>query len=139
MIRALPMPRPFDLERFRLGLGCDRGRALRLVAAPGTAKGLCIATADEDYIFYPRDAPAVTQLHVIARELGHLLLGHAGAPAATSEIARLLLPSMDPGLVVTTLTRTRYSPRDEDEAELFALLLLDHVEVEERASPALTS
>lgn len=130
VIRALPIPRPFDLERFRLGLGRGRGRALRLVAARGGAGGLWIATADEDYVFYPRDAPAVTQLHVIARELGHLLLDHAGAPAATSEIARLLLPSMDPGLVVSTLARTSYSKQDQDEADLFALLLLDHVEVE---------
>lgn len=129
------MPRPFDLERFRLGLGCARGRALRLVAAPGTGSasgdgGLLIVTADEDYIFYPRDASPLEQLHVIAREAGHLLLGHAGAPAATSEIARLLLPAMEPGLVVSTLTQTRYPAADEEEAELFALLLLDHIEVD---------
>jgi hypothetical protein len=133
VISALPMPRPFDMERFRLLLGCDRGRALRLIATPGVSGGLWIATADEDHVFYPKDVPPLGQLHAIAREIGHMVLGHAGAPAATSEIARLLLPSMDPELVVRTLVRTGYAgyaAADEEEADLFALLLLDHIEVE---------
>ena len=133
VIRTLPIPQPFDLERFRLRLGCDRGRALRLVAASGVSGGLWIATADEDHIFYPKDAPALDQLHVIAREIGHMVLGHAGAPAAASEIARLLLPAFEPELVVRTLVHTGYTAKDQQEAELFALLLLDHIEVEESA------
>lgn len=136
MIRTLPIPRPFDLERFRLGLACHRGRMLRFVPAPGFPApgvvgtgGLWIATADEDHIFYPRDATPLGQLHVIAREIGHMVLTHQGGPAATSEMARLLLPSLDPGLVVGTLGRPRYTFADEQEADLFAALLLDHMEV----------
>jgi hypothetical protein len=131
VIGTLPMPRPFDLERFRLGLAGHRGRMLRFVAAPGRdGIGLWITTADEDHIFYPRDTTPLAQLHVIAREIGHMVLEHQGAPAATSEIARLLLPSLDPGLVVSTLGRVRYAAADEQEAEIFAALLLDHMEVE---------
>lgn len=82
----------------------------------------------EDHIFYPADVGTLSQLHVIAREIGHMVLDHAGAPSATSEIARLLLPSVDPGLLLSTV-RTSYSPADEQEAETFAVLLLDYMEV----------
>jgi hypothetical protein len=130
VIETLPMPRPFDLERFRLGLARHRGRMLRLVPAPGRDMiGLWIATADADHIFYPRDAAPLAQLNVIAREVGHMVLEHQGAPAATSEMARLLLPSLDPGLIVSTLGRAGYAAADEQEAETFAGLLLDRMEV----------
>jgi hypothetical protein len=91
--------------------------------------GLWIATATEDHIFYPGDAPPLGQLYVIAREIGHMVLAHEGAPAATSEMARLLLPALDPALVVATLGKARYPAADEQEAEAFAALLLDHMEV----------
>jgi hypothetical protein len=139
VIETLPMPRPFDLERFRLGLAAERGRMLRFVPAPGRDMiGLWMATADTDHIFYPRDATPLAQLHVIAREIGHMVLEHQGAPAATSEMARLLLPSLslDPGLVVSTLGRAGYAAADEQEAELFAGLLLDNMEVDAAAPKA---
>jgi hypothetical protein len=135
MIETLPIPRPFDLERFRLGLGRRRGRMLRLVPAPGPAGGLWIATADEDHVYYPRDAAPSAQLYTVAREIGHMLFEHDGGPAATSEIARLLLPALEPELVVSTLRSTGYSAHDTEEAELFAVLLLDYMEVEPEPSP----
>jgi hypothetical protein len=133
VIAALPIPRPFDLERFRLALSRQRERTLRFVPAPRTTQGLWIAAGDEDHIFYPRDATPLRQLHVIAREIGHMVLEHDDAPSASSEIARLLLPSLDPELVVTTLGRPRYTEADRKEADLFAVLLLDHMEVEVHA------
>jgi hypothetical protein len=140
MIRTMPIPRPFDLEMFRLGLGRQRGRALRFVAAPGVGArrdllGVWLATDRADHIFYPQDATPLGQLRVLAREIGHMVLAHEGGPAATSEIARLLLPSFDPALVLSTLGRTRYCEADEEEAEIFAVLLLDHMEVEVAAPP----
>jgi hypothetical protein len=126
VIRALPIPRPFDLEQFRVALGRRRGRSLRLTPVRGVAGGLWLATMYEDHIFYPDDASSLTQLHVIAREIGHMVLDHAGGPAATSEIARLLLPSVDPRLLLSTV-RTAYSAADEQEADTFAVLLLDYM------------
>jgi hypothetical protein len=133
IIAALPIPRPFDLERFRLALSRQRRRNLRFIPTPNTTQGLWIATAAEDLIFHPRDAAPLRQLHVIAREIGHMMLEHDGAPCASSEIARLLLPSLDPELVVTTLGFPRYTEADRKEADLFAVLLLDHMEVEVHA------
>jgi hypothetical protein len=127
VIRALPIPRPFDLEKFRSALGRRRGRPLLLTPVRGAPGGLWLATMYEDHIFYPGDVDTLAQLHVIAREVGHMVLDHAGAPAATSEIARLLLPSVDPRLLLTTV-RTSYSAADEQEADTFAVLLLDHME-----------
>jgi hypothetical protein len=138
MIATLPIPRPFVLERFRLGLARRRGRMLRLVPTPGVAGGLWIATADEDHVYYPLDAAPPAQLYTIAREIGHMLLEHDGGPAATSEIARLLLPSLEPELVVSTLTHPGYSAHDIQEAELFAVLLLDYMEVEAEPTRALS-
>jgi hypothetical protein len=127
VIRALPIPRPFDLERFRIALGRRRRRPLLLTPVRGASGGLWLATMYEDHIFYPADASTLKQLHVIAREIGHMVLDHHGGSAATSEIARLLLPSVDPGLLLSTV-RTSYSAADEQEAEMFAVLLLDYME-----------
>jgi hypothetical protein len=134
VVRALPIPRPFDLERFRVALGRRRRRPLLLTPVRGASGGLWLATMHEDHIFYPAGTGTLKQLHVIAREVGHMVLGHAGGPAATSEIARLLLPSVDPGLLLSTV-RTAYSAADEQEAETFAALLLDYMEVDHPAAP----
>jgi hypothetical protein len=134
VIRALPIPRPFDLDRFRVALGRRRGRPLRLIPVRGASGGLWLPTMDEDHIFYPRDAGTLRQLHTVAREIGHMVLDHAGGPSATSEIARLLLPSVDPGLLLSTV-RGAYSAADEQEAETFAVLLLDYMEVDLPITP----
>jgi hypothetical protein len=128
VIRALPIPQPFDLELFRVALGRWRGRGLRLVPTPGMSGGLWLPTMREDHIFYPRDASTLVQLQVIAREIGHMVFGHVGGPTANSEIARLLLPCVDPSLLLSTV-RTAYSAADEEEAATFAVLLLDYMEV----------
>jgi IrrE N-terminal-like domain len=141
VIMRLPIPRPFDLERFRVALGRHRERPLRFIPARTTAKtaartagaaggpdGLWVATANADHIFYDQDATPLRQLHIIAREIGHMVLEHQGAPASTSEIARLLLPSLDPALIIATLGRTSYTLAEEQEADLFAALLLDYME-----------
>jgi IrrE N-terminal-like domain len=137
VVRALPVPRPFELERFRVALERRRGRTLRFVAAhrgdtdapDGPAPdGLWIATTEADYIFYDQGAAPLRQLYIMAREIGHMVFGHEGGPASASEIARLVLPAIDPGLVLSTLGRTTYTAAEEDEAELFAVMLLDHME-----------
>jgi hypothetical protein len=136
VVRALPIPRPFDLERFRIALGRRRGRPLLLTPVRGASGGLWLATMYEDHIFYPGDVAMLEQLRVIAREIGHMVLGHCGGPAATSEIARLLLPSVDPRLLISTV-RPCYSAADEQEADTFAALLLDFMEVDHAVAPPL--
>jgi hypothetical protein len=129
VVRGLPVPRPFELERFRGALGRWRGRTLRVVgAAGGEPDGLWIATTDADYIFYDQGAAPLRQLSIIAREIGHMVLGHEGGPASASEIARLVLPAIDPGLVLSTLGSTSYTAAEQEEAELFAVMLLDRME-----------
>ena len=130
LVRALPVPRPFELERFRVALERRRGRTLRFVAAQRGcgSDGLWIATTGADSILYDQVAPPLRQLYIIAREIGHMVFGHQGGPASASEIARLVLPALDPDLVLSTLGRTRYTADEENEAELFAVMLLDRME-----------
>jgi len=133
VIEALPLPRPFELEQFRAALSSRRGRGLHFVPAAGARDGLWIAADSADYIYFPADALPLRQLQVIATELGHMLLEHEGTPTATSQIARLLLPSLDPALVVSTLGRFRYSTAQHREAAQFAAILLDQMETDQRA------
>lgn len=135
IIATLPLPRPFELEEFRRALSRQRQRALRFIPAPGARDGLWIAAHTSDYIYYPAGVAPLRKLQVIVTELGHMLLEHEGTPTATNQIARLLLPSLDPALTVATLRRFRYSPAQHREAATFAALLLDHMET---ASPALS-
>jgi hypothetical protein len=128
VIETLPLPRPFELERFRVALGRQRGRGLHFVQARGVRDGLWIAGDTADYLYYPADVPQLRQLQVIATELGHMLLDHEGTPTATNQMARLLLPSLDPALTISTLDRFRYTTAQRREAAAFADLLLDRME-----------
>jgi hypothetical protein len=133
LIKSLPIPRPFDLERFRENLERHRGRPLLMIPAktPPDCSGLWIGTRDADYILYERATTSLHQWHIVAHESGHMLLGHGGIPIADEEFARLLFPDLDPELVRSTLARSAYTDAKEREAETFATLLLHQVTVQQ--------
>ncbi|WP_245545740.1 hypothetical protein [Nocardia higoensis] len=63
---------------------------------------------------------------IIAHETGHMLLDHADGSAGLEGI-RQLLPDIDPALISRVLGRSEFSDHQEDEAELFADMLLSGV------------
>jgi hypothetical protein len=127
MIKALPVPAPFDLERFRANIERHRGRRLRLHAIPTKpdCSGLWIATRDADHIYYASDTTPLHQWHIIGHEAGHMLFGHQGASSGEEDLARLLFPSLDPAMVRAILARSAYTDTEEEEAETFASVLLE--------------
>ena len=129
MIKALPVPDPFDLEQFRVNLEHQRHRTLKLIPTQTKpdCSGVWIAMSDADCIFYERDTTQLHQLHIIGHESGHMIFGHRGLPISDSEFARLLFPDLPPELVSSFLARSAYTDTEEEEAETFASLLLDHI------------
>lgn len=126
MIASLPVPDPFDLERFRLNLEGHRGKPLLfLPAAIATeCSGAWIGTEDADFIFYARDTTSVHQRHIVVHEIGHMAFGHCGTKADGDALARVLFPDLSPALVQSSLARSVHSGDEECEAETFASILL---------------
>lgn len=126
-IEALPIPRPFVLERFRQNLERQRGRSLRLVPGdmPPGHTGLWIPAGRADYIFYQQDTPYPSRLRTIVHQVAHMTFGHRGVPVSEDALSRLLFPHLDPHLVRKVLLLSAYTDAEEQEAEVFAFLLLE--------------
>jgi hypothetical protein len=118
---TLPIPRPWNLEHFRLALQARRGRALLLEPAPlpqGCA-ALRVTTGAADLIIYDQALDSRLQLHAIGHQLAHLILGHQG-----QDDRRSLFPHLDPALTAAAPVIDVYSETDEREADHFASLLI---------------
>lgn len=129
------IPSPWNRDRFLSALGEWRGRPIQLMPvgsaalpgvwnpARGTPCGLWLDTEDADVIAY---AEGTTDFHIdqiIGHEAGHMVLDHdAGAEGLTG--LQQLLPDIDPATIRRVLGRSEFSDFQEDEAELFADLLL---------------
>lgn len=129
------VPSPWDRLKFLAALGEWRGRPIRLMAVQvdglpgtwgvgrGTPCGLWLDTADADVIAY---AAGTTDFHVdqiIAHEAGHMVLDHDAGAEGLTGLAELL-PDLDPATIRRVLRRSEFADHQEDEAELFADLLL---------------
>ncbi len=76
-----------------------RGRAIRLWPVPIPAPlqfGLWLVGRATDYIFFESNTAGVHQNHIIAHEIGHILLGHQTLKVAdaTPEAVKALLMSL---------------------------------------------
>jgi len=148
LVSRLNMPVPFDLDEFVGMLGRERGRPIHLIAREmpaGVPSGLMVSMEDADYVLYERRAQSLHRTLIILHEIGHCLLpgpdgegegGHACPThvaagqemAVTLEVARSLLPTLDPQVVLRTLGRTSYGLAEERAAELFATLVLERAQ-----------
>ncbi len=113
------VPGPLDWPRLRAATEQARGRRLLLAPSelPSGHSSLWIATSDIDLIVYLRAAGQAEQLHAIAHQGAHILLGHQ---VAASDATPSLFPRLDPALVTAVLTISRYSPSDEAIADELA-------------------
>lgn len=130
-LAALDVPEPFDLDLFVDQLAQTRGRLLTLVPYPmgghGSPCGMWVALADTDVIFVDAATSGTQRANIVAHELGHLVADHASDPTLAHGLADVTLPGLsllDPAMVQRVLGRTSYSSREEQEAEMFAWLLL---------------
>ncbi|MBG6093206.1 hypothetical protein [Actinomadura viridis] len=125
-MEALDIPVPWDFEQFCGRLADHTGRSLQVMAVPAMPSGVCglyVSTADTDYVYTTAGTSPFHREHNALHEIGNLLAGHQGA-VGVEDVARLLLPDLDPAFVRTVLGRGCYSSEQECEAEYFATLLL---------------
>lgn len=126
------LPRPFDPAVACQRVGECLGHPISLVAVPmpaGAPFGLTFFTDAGHIIAYEERTSRVHQGHIVAHELGHVLLDHRAIAIDDDSATQLLLPGLRPTLVHRVLNRTgAYSRREEQEAEMMATILLEEAD-----------
>lgn len=129
---GLPIPSPFDLDAFAANVQKQRGgRQMYILPLPIPASevspyGVWVATANEDFILHEPNTSPLHRAQIVLHELGHMICGHRSDDVLDLRILRLVLPSLDPDIVRTMLTRhDHHAQDDEQEAEMFASLVLE--------------
>jgi hypothetical protein len=102
-----------------------RGRPLHLmpvVTGPGWPSGMWLDTEQADLVLFDAATSALHMVNIIAHEIGHIVLGHAGAmvhPATPSRFRWLGTGSP----TAAVMLRTGFLDHDEHEAEVFATMM----------------
>lgn len=126
-VRALGLPEgELTLQALCAHIGACLGRTVHLVPLPlpaGSPDGMWISAEGSDFIAFEARLAPVHQRQVILHELGHLVCDHEAAPVMSPEATRLLMPSLDPGLVQRVLGREHAHSPAEREAEFVGSLL----------------
>ncbi|MDX8048608.1 ImmA/IrrE family metallo-endopeptidase [Lentzea sp. BCCO 10_0798] len=126
-IRRLRIGTPLDVTALCERLAEQRGRPLHLLALTSRTSnpsGLWVAAKKADYIFYDESVGEAHRAHIVLHEIGHMVFEHAGVAELDDLTARLLAPNLDPKVVRQLLCRDSYDNEHEQEAELFATLVL---------------
>ncbi|WP_439656044.1 toxin [Lentzea sp. HUAS TT2] len=126
-IRRLRISTPLDVTALCERLAEQRGRPLHLLALTSRTSnpsGLWVAAKKADYIFYDESVGEAHRAHIVLHEIGHMVFEHAGVAELDDLTARLLAPNLDPKVVRQLLCRDSYDNEHEQEAELFATLVL---------------
>lgn len=129
--REFDLPPTGDAFQLAAAIGAHprrRGRPLHLLAMPLDRTGPCglwIATSAADYIVYESQTSPSHQRHIIAHEIGHLVLEHATHQTFTTVAREQVLGHLDPAVVQRMLGRSAYDVREEREAETVASILLE--------------
>ncbi|MEU8894821.1 hypothetical protein [Nocardia sp. NPDC048505] len=138
-MRGIEIPYPWDRDEFVAAVARSRGRPIRLqpvddptllsgFGCGSNTSGLWIKTTDSDLIVYSADTEWHAD-HVIAHEIGHMLLRHdeigasGGVPAGRLPLYALM-PALSPDAIQDVLGRNDYDTERETAAETFADLLM---------------
>jgi hypothetical protein len=89
--------------------------------------GMWVVARNEDLVFYDKGTTRAHQEHIIMHEVGHIISCHRGSGVLDDASARLLFPNLDPTLVRDMLMRATYDDVQEQEAEVMAYLLDQHI------------
>jgi hypothetical protein len=140
-LSELDLPVERDIAKLVEHLGARRNRPIVLMpiamqgAEPNSPYGIWIATADVDIIGYEANTSQHHQEHIIAHELGHMILCHRGLAQADTNTMRLLFPDLSPDLIRELLQRTTYLDAQEEEAEIMGSLLMANLVNGDARSP----
>lgn len=144
LIRGLDLPAgTLTIQDVCDHLGRQRDRVIQLMPLrlpQGAPSGLWVSAESEDYVVFEQRLAPVHRYQVILHELGHVVCDHEEKPVLDPEDSRVLLPSLDPGLVRRILGREHSHTDAEHEAELVGSLLGQRISrwtaVEEYELPA---
>jgi hypothetical protein len=129
----ISIPRPFSIGALCQELATKNGRRIYLHPFPPELGGedmpcgVWVATAVADHIFFERNTSEYHQNHIILHEIGHMLCRHTMSSVAASVLDGGADDLGDDGEVTGALQRTRYTDRQEREAELVASMILSRV------------
>ncbi len=116
-----------------------RGRPIHLIPLALGAdqpSGLSLTLPTMDVVAYEAETSRTHQDHIIAHELAHIMCGHTGIVPIDGNVARLVFPNLDPGLVRDMLNRADYGDEHELEAEIMASVILRRMNARpERSGP----
>lgn len=137
LARELPIPVPWDINLFIDNLAELRGRPITLIPTDTAALadspcGLWLTRDTDDLIMHEIGTSDYHISTIIAHEVGHMVLGHGHIPQVSrqgdkrelDELARQLLPDIDPATIRAVLGRTDYASEQERDAEMFASMLM---------------
>ncbi|WP_067721698.1 hypothetical protein [Nocardia yamanashiensis] len=133
LAKLVPIPYPWDVTEYIDRVAAHRGRPIVLCAIDpgalagsgcGTGSGLWIARKDDDVIMYGADTEWHAD-HILAHEIGHMLLGHGETPAeipsqTTDLPLTTLMPDLSLDAIRNVLRRRDYTTDLERDAESFA-------------------
>ncbi|MFD3705785.1 hypothetical protein ACFWUP_21815 [Nocardia sp. NPDC058658] len=134
-VRRVPIPWPWDPHEYVHRVAQHRGRPI--IVCPidpgalsgtgcGTGSGLWLAREDDDIIMVGAETPWHAD-HILAHEIGHMLLDHdTGARGETHDDLPLqaLMPALDPAAIRNVLRRRDYETSRERDAETFAGMVM---------------
>lgn len=127
IIRRMNIEWPLDITALCRQVAAERGRPLHLLGLTGRGgapTGLWVTTDTADYIFYNELASPLHRAHIVLHEIGHMVLAHAAGTTLSAATAQLLMPGLDQAAVRKSLSRSDYSATQEQEAEVFATLIM---------------
>jgi hypothetical protein len=127
LIDELAIPQPITMMRLVTAVAERQGKSIELsaVAAPETSFfGMLVRTPAADFILYDEDATPLHQFHIVAHEIGHLLLRHRSPQRADPAQIRDIAPDLSRRLVENVLESAIPTDQQEKEAEAFALRII---------------
>lgn len=122
VLKKIPVPTPFDLERFRQSVERARKRPLAVTAVPTRfpkPHAMWCRGATVDHILVGSSWPREHYEHLALHGIGHMIFDHAGDLAVTQPI-RDVLSKADLAWLRRYLARVVYTPEEEYQAEVFA-------------------
>lgn len=125
---SLRLPRPWNISAFAEQVADVVGKPIRLVPQQGlTARGfpcgLVVERVDDIVVAYDSTSSAYHTDHIVLHEFAHLLLAHTATDRNVSALGNLL-PELNGDSVLRVLARTDYDDVQENQAELFASLVM---------------
>ncbi|MEV7177829.1 hypothetical protein [Kitasatospora sp. NPDC093679] len=140
ILAKLPIPNPFSVEAFAEALAQHRERPIVLEPLPETRgpdapSGLWVRLPSVDVVLFETRTSLPHQTLIKLHELGHIAAGHQ--PQLSPDVLTTAFPDVDPELLhqLLAMPRAGYNTREEQQAELIALLLADHLGTSSGTTP----